>query len=167
MAPGINRLTALKFVSGPDLFFLMSFIHLVLKWANIFKGHLGPWSEHFVGPHQILKAHGPEGLPYFNPWKLFIFLVLISHKGVVWHTGIRFLLCGRSQVQYLVGPFVKDLKTYSLPHLFGIKYWLNIRIHTTPVARRVDYVLKHLVFHQCRWPVVVRKFGLPISCLPW
>ena len=43
-APGIKRLRALKYVSGPDLFFLISFIHQVLKWANSFKGHLDPWS---------------------------------------------------------------------------------------------------------------------------
>ena len=33
---------------------------LVLSFCgpNIFKGHLGPWSYHSVGPHQILRAVG-------------------------------------------------------------------------------------------------------------
>ena len=43
-APGIKKFMALKFVAGSDLVFLISFIHRVLKWANIFKGHLGLWS---------------------------------------------------------------------------------------------------------------------------
>ena len=31
-----------------------------MKCANIFKGNLGPWSQHFVSPHQILRAIGPK-----------------------------------------------------------------------------------------------------------
>ena len=38
--------------------FSWSFTHQILKWANIFKGHLSPWPWHFVGPHQILRAIG-------------------------------------------------------------------------------------------------------------
>ena len=40
-----------------DLVFLISFIHQVLIWANIFKGHLGPLALTFCGPHKL--AWGP------------------------------------------------------------------------------------------------------------
>ena len=63
-APGIKEFRALiVFFLGPVLFFLISFIHQAMKWANIFKRHFGPWS--FLGPSQILSAIDPEGHLFF------------------------------------------------------------------------------------------------------
>ena len=40
----LKNLRALNFFfPRANFFFLISVIHQVLKWANIFKGHLGPW----------------------------------------------------------------------------------------------------------------------------
>ena len=52
---------ACYFCSGPDFVLPIFVLHSVLIWANIFKGYLGPWCEHFEG-------NCPKGLPYFNPW---------------------------------------------------------------------------------------------------
>ena len=41
LASGIKQLRVLDLFSGPDLVFLISFIHQVLIWANICKAHLG------------------------------------------------------------------------------------------------------------------------------
>ena len=68
-ALAIETLRALNFFSGPDLFLLISFIHQVLEWANIFKGHLG------LGLHiwwALTKFWGQSGWRLDLIWPLII-----------------------------------------------------------------------------------------------
>ena len=65
----------------------------------------------------------------------------IFARGVVWHTGkaLTYGAIGPGFNSQAVDPFVEDLKTetYLGLNLIGIKFRLNIRIHTTPVAKWV------------------------------
>ena len=69
-ASGIKKLRVLNFFQDQIWFFFKSFISLFIGYwyePTVFKGHLRPWSEHFVAPHQILRAIGPRARPILTP----------------------------------------------------------------------------------------------------
>ena len=77
VGPLALKIRAVSFISGSDLVFLISFLHQILKIANIFKG-IGPLVLTFCRPSPNFEGNWPKGSPYFDPcvYQLWCFISL-------------------------------------------------------------------------------------------
>ena len=87
-------------------------------------------------------------------WKMYCFAF---HKWCYSVKLVEFLLTA----QKAPGSISNNSTCGEIEIIIGMKYWVNMRIQTTPVARQTGSVLKYLPVVVCEW------FGLPILYPPW